>query len=169
MREAQLTRVQRDPALAILGLEHGRRPILAVPHDRQPPPGKLNSQLMTPAGGWTQLELAEPPAALHDPIVHPRRLPFSGRLIDQANPVETPVFLQDVNPLALGRLRLALDDGPVGLLDLAGSELVRETACRLARAGKQDGARRGTVQSVDQPDIDIARLAIAGLQVVAGP
>src|SRR5208283_1276509 len=169
MREAQLTRVQRDPAMPVLGLEQGRRPILAVPHDRQSSSGKLNAQLMTAAGGWAQLELAQPPSAFHDAIVQPGHLPCLGWLIEQANAVESPVLLQDVIPLALGQLRLSLDDGPVGLGNLAGSELVRETACRLARAGQQEDARRGTVQSVDQPDIDVSRLLIARLQVVTGP
>src|SRR5208337_443978 len=169
MREAQLTRVQRDPATPVLGPEKGRRPILTVPQDRQSSSGKLNSQLMTAASVRTQLELAQPPSAFHDSIVHAGQLPFSGWLVEQANPVESPVLLHDVIPLALGQLRLSLDDGPVGFGNLAGSELVRKTACRLARAGQQDGARRGTVQSVDQPDIDVSRLLIARLQVVTGP
>src|SRR5271166_3011270 len=169
MREAQPTRVQRDPALPVLSLEQGRRSILAVPHDRQPSSGKLNSQLMTAAGGRTQLELAQPPSAFHDSIVQPGQLPFLGWLVEQANPVESPVLLQEVIPLALEQFRLSLDDGPVGLGNLAGSELVRKTACRLARAGQQEDARRGTVQSVDQPDIDVARLLIARFQVVTGP
>jgi len=58
MREAQLTRVQRDPAMPVLGLEKGRRPILTVPQDRQSSSGKLNSQLMTAASVRTQFELA---------------------------------------------------------------------------------------------------------------
>src|SRR5271157_1227399 len=169
MREAQLTRVQCDPAMPVLGLEQGRRSILAVPHDRQSSSGKLNAQLMTTACVRTQLELAEPPSAFHDSIVHPGHLPFTGWLTEQANPVESPVLLQDVIPLALGQFRLSLDDGPVGLGNLPDPKRSERRVAGLPRAGQQDGARRGTVQSVDQPDIDVSRLPIARLQVVTGP
>ena len=75
MLERQLPRVQRDPAAAVLGLQNRRRPVLAVPHDRHPPVGKLDPQLMTSPRRRPQFELAAARDSSHNTISHARFFP----------------------------------------------------------------------------------------------
>jgi hypothetical protein len=87
MREADFPRMQRDPAMAVCRLEHRRRPVLAVSFDGQPSIGKLDPQLMTPAGSWTQLEFRATAQAFQHPIRDPRLLTCLPGIINHAHEV----------------------------------------------------------------------------------
>src|SRR5262245_17879863 len=85
--------------------------------------------------------------------------------LDNVDPVAVAIAQQPVFERASRALDLALDDGPVNLLDRPLAKLFRQPRRPLAGPGEQHHARDRPIEPLDDAEKDLARLGVFLLEV----
>ena len=158
MFERQFPSVQRHPELTVSAARSVLRgPIFPVADDGQAPRRELDAELMAPAGPRAELQRRGPGRAGEHSERQPGLASAGSAGRDDLHHVPRSVLPERVRPFA----RVVARPSTIAQYTFSTvpvAELRREPRGRLAGPGQQDDARGGSVEPVDQPDIDVARL-----------
>src|SRR5262245_11071840 len=160
MEEGERPRVQGDPRR-----ERMDRPIPRIAEDRMPMMRQLHPQLMCAARLWPNFQPSQTAVVVLFLIVQQRLTRSLRARFDHLHPAPRLVFQEPVLQRARLAADLALNDGPVHLLDRSLAELLRQSGRRFARPREQQNARNRPVQSMHHAEEHLARLVILLLQV----
>src|SRR5262245_53546461 len=122
---------------------------------------------MAPSGRGPQLEQGRIRPAFQHPECQPRLLAPLLRVRQRSRLVGATILLEPIDPDPFLFARGSLHDRPVDLLDGAGAELRRQSTRGLAGPGQEDYARGRPIEPMDQPDVDVPRLAVSFLEIPA--
>src|SRR5579884_2861899 len=155
MQESQRTSVQADaPAKRANG------PILGIAINWMAMMRKLHAQLMRAAGLRADLQPSQ--SAMHaTAMIVQERLPSAFiALLHNLDAAAVFVLAQPIFEGAGSLADLALNDGPINLLDRAFTELLAKTGRCLAGPREQHHSRHRTVETMDNAHEHIAGLVI---------
>ena len=113
-----------------------------------------------------QLELGKRSRSLQDAERDPGFLARRTLLEHDAGTVLPCVLFEQVDPFPFLLTGLSFHDRPVELRDRPRSKLRRQPAGRLAGLGQKNDPRRRAVEPVQQPDVNVPRLGVSGLEIM---